>query len=157
VLATAVVTFLACSSTRSPRLADSLSSPKAVGEAVVNALNGKDKEALRAVLVTKEEYIDHMWGSFPASDHWPADFAYSNLNKNSTKGINRWTERFGAKNYEFLDIRFTRSVEKYDGFRLHRGTMLQVRNTKGEEKELRILGSVVEMDGQFKLLSYDEG
>ena len=54
----------------------------------------------------------------------------------------------------FIGLEFDEPAQDYEGFRLLRGSRLVVRSVAGDEKELRILGSVVERHGGYKLLSY---
>ena len=70
--------------------------------------------------------------------------------------MRRWIERYGGLNLSFVDIRFEKPTETYNGFQLKRGTVLTLKNYKGQHKELEILGSVVVKGNRYKLLSYDD-
>jgi hypothetical protein len=134
-------------------------SPADLGRAVVEGLNANDPEALYRLLVSKQEYTGELWPAFPASDpkfNFTPEFAWSNLYKKCVIGIEKRTARHGGKNLSFSGIRFDRPTEAYNGFRLHRGTVLTVRNPDGKEGELKFLGSVVEKGGRYRLLSYDD-
>jgi hypothetical protein len=87
----------------------------------------------------------------------PGDFAYANLGKKSHKGVNRGVARWGNRGLVFAGIRFIMPPENYHDFVLHRGTVLSAATPDGMAVELMMLGSVVEMHGMFKLLSYDDG
>lgn len=142
------------------KLKNSFESPEDLGKAVVSALNVKDGESLHRYRVDEEEYIGYMWYSFPASQpkyNIPEDFAWDNLNIKCIKGVTKWVNQYGDRDLEFQKIEFVNPTEKYDGFSLLRGTVLHVKTNDGKEKTLHILGSVVEMDGRYKLLSYDDG
>ena len=136
-----------------------LHSPGQLGLAVVDALNRKDIEQLDRLRVQREEYLDWVWPAFPASrppNNFPGDFAWSNLNKKCNIGMKKWITHFGGHNLKFVDIRFDRPSETYDGFQLLRGTVLTLQNVAGEKRELEILGSVVVKNGRYKLLSYED-
>ena len=138
---------------------NSLDSPDQLGLAVVDALNRKDIEKLNSLRVQREEFIDWIWPAFPASrppSNFPSDFAWSNMNKKCNTGMKKWIARYGGHNLKFADIRFDRPSETYDGFQLLRGTVLTLQNAAGEKRELKILGSVVVKDNQYKLLSYED-
>jgi len=138
---------------------NSLDSPDQLGLAVVDALNRKDIEQLDRLRVQREEYLDWIWPAFPASrppNNFPGDFAWSNLNKKCNTGMKKWIAYFGGHNLKFVDIRFDRPSENYDGFQLLRGTVLTLQNVAGEKRELKILGSVVVKNGRYKLLSYED-
>ena len=138
---------------------NSLDSPGQLGLAVVDALNRKDIEQLDRLRVQREEYLDWIWPAFPASrppNNFPGDFAWSNLNKKCNTGMKKWIAHFGGHNLKFVDIRFDRPLETYEGFQLLRGTVLTLQNVAGEKRELKILGSVVVKNGRYKLLSYED-
>ena len=138
---------------------NSLDSPDQLGLAVVDALNRKDIEQLDRLRVQREEYLDWIWPAFPASrppNNFPGNFAWSNLNKQCNTGMKKWIAYFGGVNLKFVDIRFDRPTEIYEGFQLLRGTVLTLQNVAGEKRELKILGSVVVKNGRYKLLSYED-
>ena len=138
---------------------NSLDSPGHLGLAVVDALNRKDIEQLDRLRVQREEYLDWIWPAFPASrppNNFPGDFAWSNLNKKCNIGMKKWIAHFGGHTLKFVDIRFDRPIEIYEGFQLLRGTVLTLQNAAGEKRELKILGSVVVKNDRYKLLSYED-
>lgn len=142
----------ACSAPADRGYADS---PEALGRAVVDALNDGDREALHAVRAGSDEYKTVLYPAFPKTG-FSADFAWDNLNRKCTVGVDKWLRRFGERDLAFVGIRFDRPTETYEGLRLHRGTVLSVRTPEGETRDLKILGSVVERENRYKLLSYDD-
>ena len=135
---------------------NSLDSPDQLGLAVVDALNQKDIVQLNELRVQEKVYVSWIYPAFPRSN-FPPDFAWSNLNKKCKVGMKRWIDRYGGLNLSFVNIRFDKPTESYDGFQLLRGTVLTLRNSAGQKEELKILGSVVMKDNRYKLLSYDDG
>ena len=136
-----------------------LHSPDQLGLAVVDALNRKDIEHLNRLRVQREAFMDWIWPAFPASrppSNFPADFAWSNMNKKCNIGMKKWIARYGGHNLKFVSIRFDRPSEPYDGFQLLRGTVLTLQNAAGEKRDLKILGSVIVKNGRYKLLSYED-
>jgi hypothetical protein len=130
-------------------------STEELARAVVGALNDADKETLHTLRAGREEYVNILYPAFPKTA-FDADFAWNNLNRKCVVGVDKWVRRFGSRNLDFVGIRFERPTETYEGLRLHRGTVLTVRVPDGETRDLKILGSVVEREGRFKLLSYDD-
>lgn len=138
---------------------NSLDSPGQLGLAVVDALNRKDVEALNQLRVQREEYLKWLWPAFPASrppNNFSGDFAWANLNKKCNIGMKKWIARYGEQAFKFVNIRFDKPTEVYDGFQLLRGTVLTLQNRAGQKQELKILGSVVVKDNRYKLLSYED-
>ena len=135
---------------------NSLDSPDQIGLAVVDSLNRKDIEKLNRLRVHRKEYVSWIYPAFPKTN-FPADFAWNNLNKKCNIGMKRLIESYGGLNLSFINIRFTKPNESYKGFHLLRGTVLTLQDASGKKLELNILGSIVEMNGRCKLLSYDDG
>lgn len=137
----------------------SLDSPAALGQAVVDALNRGDIDALHRLRVSRDEYFSWVWPAFPAGRppyNFTADFAWSNLDKKCVLGANSWIESYGHQDLVFTAIQFNRPTEAYKGFKLLRGTVLTVQQASGKSVELRILGSVVKKGNHYKLLSYED-
>ena len=65
-------------------------------------------------------------------------------------------KRYGGESLSFAAIRFEKPEETYKGLKLLRGTVLRVQTKKGKHVDLRILGSVIQRDGRYKHLSYDD-
>lgn len=132
--------------------------PEELGKAVVAAINAQSEEDLHRLRVDKNMYMNELWPAFqaerPAMNYTP-DFAWSNLDKKCITGVRRTLHHHKEKNYTFVRIQFTEPTQTYDGFRLRRGTVLTVKTSDGTEHALRILGSVVEKDRYYRLLSYD--
>jgi len=132
--------------------------PEELGKAVVAALNAQSEEDLHRLRVDKDMYMNELWPAFQAQRpalNFTADFAWGNLNKKCLTGVTKWIRRYNEKNYAFVRIQFTEPTQTYDGFQLRRGTVLTVKTPDGVEHDLRILGSVVEKDRYYRLLSYD--
>ncbi len=135
---------------------NSLDSPDQLGLAVIDAINQKDIEKLNQLRVQKQAYLSWIYPAFPKSSFSP-DFAWENLNKKCNIGMKRWINQYGGRNLSFVNIRFDKPTQNYDGFQLLRGTILTLQNPAGKKAELKILGSVVMMKNRYKLLSYDDG
>ena len=156
-VATAVILFSICLMGCERRVwENSLDSPDQIGLAVVDALNRKDIEKLNELRIQREEYISWIYPAFPKSNFTP-DFSWSNLNKNCNIGMKRWIDQLGGFNLSYDSIGFNGPTESYDGFDILRGTILTLKNSVGEKRDLKILGSVVVKNNRYKLLSYDEG
>ena len=141
------------------RWKNSFNSPAEIGRAVVEALNQGDTSGLHQLRVSRKEYVSWMWPEFPASGpphNYPEDFAWSNLDTKCSRAVRQLIKRYGENNLTFVGLGFAQSTKEYRGFQLLRGTVLTVRNNSGHQKTLKILGSVVEKDGRYKLLSYKE-
>ena len=130
-------------------------SPERLARAVVDALNKEDRVALHSLRVQKEEHLRSILPAFQPIG-FPPEFAWNNLNKKCIIGVSKWVKRYGGESLSLAGILFEKPEETYKGLKLLRGTVLTVQTRKGEQVDLRILGSVVLRDGRYKLLSYDD-
>jgi hypothetical protein len=133
--------------------------PEELGQAIVEALNAKSEENLHNLRVDKEQYEKELWPEFPSSRpelNFTPEFAWGNMNKKCLQGVSKWIRIHGGKDYEFVRIQFTSPTQPYKTFKLRRGALLTVRTLEGKEQDLKLLGSVVEKDNYYRLLSYDD-
>ncbi len=152
----AALPLVGTSCARSP-LSNSFENPEALAQAVLDALQREDRDALRALMVTREEHENLLWEQLPESNHLPFDYARQLNERNSNKGIGQAISRYGGNEFELISIEFTGPPEQYGGFTLHFGTVLTVRRVSdGEEGTLPILEVILEYDGRWKLMNYDE-
>lgn len=138
-------------------LSHSQASADDLARAVVAALEAEDTTALEELWVTEAEYRTLLWDELPESQHLEFEFVWDLNRRNSRDGMSRALSRFGGEDFEFLRIEFTEEPEVYETFTLHRGTELWVRRVSdGEEGVLPVLDVVLERDGRWKLMNYDE-
>jgi hypothetical protein len=159
ILTGTLVTVLAIGgfSCRLSPLENSFGSPEALAEAVLNALEQEDRGSMLALMVTSEEHQSLLWDQLPESNHLTFEYARDLNERNSGKAITSAISRFGGNEFELLSIQFTEDAEIYEHFTLHFGTVLRVRRTSdGMEGTLPILDVVLEYDGRWKLMNYDE-
>lgn len=131
-------------------------SPEEVAEAVLDALEARDRAALEALLLTREEHRELLWDQLPESSTWPFEYARWLVEHNSRKAITRALERFGGRSFELLEVGFEEEPEVYDGFTLHPGTVLWVRTPNGQTGRMKVLDVLVERNGGWKPMDYEE-
>ena len=138
-------------------LTNTRGSAEDVAQAVLDAVAAKDRPALEALMVSEAEHRDLLFDQLPESHTWPFPFVRDLNMRNSMKGLGRTLKRYGGMQFELLAIEFTKDTEVYDGFALHRGAVLRVKRlSDGREGTLRILDVMVERNGRWKLMNYEE-
>ncbi len=138
-------------------LENTFASPEDLAEAVLEALEREDSEALLALMVTSDEHHELLWERLPESNHLPFDYARELNERNSGKAITQAISRFGGNRFELLSIEFSEDAEQYEGFTLHFGAVLKVKRVSdGVEGTLPILDVLLEYGGRWKLMNYDE-
>lgn len=153
-----MVAFGACTAGRADTpLANTRGSAEDVVKAVLDATKAKDRGALEALLVTREEYEGSLWPEMPDGKYTPFEFVWSLNATNSRKGLGQLLDRYGGLDLEFVRIEFTEEPEVYDDFTLHPGARVTVRRKDtGQEGVLPSFDVLVEFGKAWKLMNYDE-
>jgi hypothetical protein len=127
---------------------------EALARGVLDRLGQGDARGMAALAVTREEYRDVLFPGMPADQRAGADFYYDNMAAGSWKDLGRTVGELGGKSLEFLSIQADpKETERRGAAILHRGITLRVR-VEGQERGLVLLGGVVELAGQFKVIRY---
>ena len=141
-------------------LGQTFPSPEAVSEAVLTALADGDADTLASLALSELEFRTAVWPDLPSSRPErgvPFDYAWGDLHQKSTNALRRLVARHGGKRYELVRVAFDGETTAYRTYRVHRETLLVVRDEEGEEGEeltLVLFGSILERGGEFKLFSY---
>jgi hypothetical protein len=138
-------------------LENAAGSPEALVESVLSAVAAKDEAALKALLVTREEYETLLWPEMPDKDYTPFEFVWSLAQTNSRKGIRQVLSSYGGLRLELVSVEFPEDPEVYESFTMRPGARVVVRRPDtGEEGVLPTFDVFVEYGGGWKLLNYDE-
>jgi hypothetical protein len=140
-----------------PALANTHTSPTTLAAAVLNALERSDIEELRRLAVGEQEFRDHVWPELPAARperNLPFSYVWGDLHQKSDAALGAIVGSQGGRHYELASVRFLGGTTPYQTYLVHRQTALTVKDSSGEEQQLRLFGSILEKDGQFKVFSY---
>jgi hypothetical protein len=139
------------------RLTGGLPSLSQLADVVLQALENGDAGTLQALRISEKEYLTHVFPEFPQagpSNSIPADFHWFHLDMRSRSGILDAIDSFGGQKLELAAVVVTQGVDEYRTYRMHKKVELKVRHPDGRVEQIRVFGSVVEMDGEFKILSF---
>ncbi len=148
--------LLAISCSRAP-LPHSHESTQALSRAVLAAIEQRDANALRALALSKEEFEAYVWPELPAARpgrNLSVNFIWGDLHHKSNITLRSTLAAHGGKKYEFISIRFLGDTTAYETYRVHRESELTVRDADGNERQLRMFGSMLEKGGRYKVFSY---
>ena len=140
-----------------PPLENTQASPSALAGAVLSALERRDLVALRALAVTEQEFRDHVWPELPAARperNLPFSYVWGDLRQKSDASLSNTMAAHGGKHYDLVAVRSLGEVTPYETYLVHRETELAVKDVDGAAINLRVFGSILEKDGQFKVFSY---
>ena len=146
-----------CRSATGPSLTNTLESPEAVARAVVRGLAGNNLEALRALAVTEAEFRDLVWPKLPASRperNLPMDYVWGDLSTKSDANLRARLGGWVDRGFVLVSVSFAGATDDYGTYRVHRETVLLLRDREGREQTGRLFGSMIEHRGRFKVFSY---
>jgi hypothetical protein len=124
----------------------------------LDAVAANDIDAARTLAVTREEFDRYIYTELPASDparNLSAGFLWESTALRSEAGLRSAMSGVGGRSFELEGLRYTSGIDDYPTWRLHRGAQLTLRDAGGARYVVRLFGSVLELDGQFKIYSYN--
>jgi hypothetical protein len=143
------------------RLADAEPSIDSLIEKFRHALETKDKQLLRQLRVTRNEYLDII---MPGSvDEGQPRVAYNETAKNYFWGIlngkSIYIEAnllydFGGKPLKVTSVEYRRGIKRYRDYTAYKQLMLTIDDGSGNPPEHMKIGSIAEINGQYKFISY---
>lgn len=135
-----------------------LESPQAVAAAVVAALDAGDKPALERLALNEREFQQLVWPRQPAARperNIPWDYAWKSLSARSRQQLrgrlNEWTRQAGAT---VAGLRFAGETTDYGAYRVHRQSVVTLRDASGSLQTVRVFGSLIEQGGRYRVFSY---
>jgi hypothetical protein len=124
------------------------------------AVRAKDRGALEELRVTEEEYRKVIVPGNVEKGAPPqvlkedaSEYFWSLLNTRSVHHRENILRRHGGKSYALKEAFFEKGTREYAWFTAHRRLALTLVDESGEEIELNT-GSIAEVDGRFKFVSF---
>lgn len=139
------------------QLSHSARTPEELIDIALEALAKRDTATLKNIMINEYEFRYWLWPEFPASlpiMNISPDFAWQNLLQNSEKGLKQALSKYGGKKFSYVSHRFLKGQDYYQTFIVHTQTRVIVADSLGRQREIKELGSFVEMNGRYKLMSY---
>jgi hypothetical protein len=126
----------------------------------VQAINDKDKARLRQLRVSQDEYAGLILpGSVEPGAHRPqynqeeVEYLWGIVNGKSIYAEATLLASFGGHHATVTGKEFQKGTKKYADYTAYKQLRLTLKDDKGTEATMRI-GSIAEVDGQFKFISY---
>ena len=126
----------------------------------VHAINDRDKARLRQLRVSQEEYVGVILpGSVEPGERRPqynqeeAEYLWGIVNGKSVYAEAGLLASFGGHHATVTEKEFRKGMKKFADYTAYKQLVLTLKDDKGTEATMRI-GSVAEVDGQFKFISY---
>lgn len=141
-----------------PRLRHAQPSMEALGRQVLRALRDEDKQALMDLALSKDEFEKFIWPELPVSNpktNVPIDFVWNELYRRSVSHLARILQDLGGRKVSLVRVRHRGEITEYRTHTAYPDMEVLLRDEQsGEEKEYPLFGTLVEMDGVFKIYSY---
>ena len=137
-------------------LANTSASADDVAVAVFDALAREDRAALEALALSETEFRDHVWPQLPAARperNLPFSYVWGDLRQKSAGALSNTLGRVGGQRFDLVGVTFSGQTD-YDTFTVHREAMFRVRASTRDQNDLRVIGSMIEKDGAWKVFSY---
>lgn len=126
-----------------------------VAKEVLSALQDNDLQTLQELRITEKEFKKIMWPELPArKNNVPYGFAWNNLNAQADEALAKILHNYGGLEFDYQSVYFKDSVETYPGFKVHPNSVLVVKDRVGNVREIRVFGSILERNGEFKVIGY---
>ncbi len=120
-------------------------------------LQAEDREGLLALAMGETEFRNVVYPRLPASRperNTSAGFIWGQHEMRHLDDFDRTFRRFRGQQWELVELDFTGETTDYGEFRVHRGSRLTVRSPDGTERTVRLFGSMLERDGEFRIYSF---
>jgi hypothetical protein len=138
-------------------LAYTFESPEQLAAAVVEGLEQRDVDRLANLALTEPEFKAHVWPQLPASRperNVSFGFVWGQLHQKSRAYLSAIVAKYAGEELEVLDVRFLGDTTDYGTFSVSRKAEVLVRDSAGEQRRLRLFGSVLRQGDRYKLFSY---
>jgi len=139
---------------------DAAPSAEALIDSFLQALRDRNRDALRRLRVTESEYRGIIMPGHVAVGQQLKEYrediskyAWDTLNTKSAHWEMALLSEFGGRAYEVKEISYAEGVQRYATYTGYRQLRLMLRSGEGSDVELAT-GSIAEIDGQFKFVSY---
>lgn len=138
-------------------LTNAKSSIEELCKEVLDKTAQKDHNGLIALALTEDELKKYAWPYMELSRpeaRMPFEYYWGDLQTRSLATLRDIMAHYAGKKFEFISYRFARETWEYGNGKVHRDTVLTVRNDDGQVGEIKVFGSVFELNGKFKLYSF---
>jgi hypothetical protein len=137
-------------------LSNAQPSAVALARRFLQLLASGDVQTMRSLRLTKQEFCQYVFRELPSSKipNVTCDFVWDQATLKSISGMSEMLPRHKGKQYELISVGFAKGTDQYPTYRVHKEAHLVVKDESGAETEVRLFGSMLEMDGQFKLFSF---
>jgi hypothetical protein len=126
---------------------------------VERALADRDTTRLLDLMVSADEYRTIIYPALPAA-HPPIGASFESIwvthYPDAWRGLKRVLGRYGGRDVRILAVRFEAADQDHRNFILHETSVVDIEVDGRREHGQRLFGSVVDVNGRWKILSYPD-
>jgi hypothetical protein len=151
----AVTAFIGCG--RPARLANGQASFEALAQVALDALARKDQATLERLALSREEFERHVWPELPAArpkTNLTVNFVWSDVALRSRAQLARLLQEFGGQRFSLVKVSHRGKVVRYPSHTAYSDMQILVQDDEGQQRKLPLFGTIIEMDGRFKIYSF---
>ena len=140
-----------------PSLAQSTGTADDLVKRVVSALAANDQPALSKLGIDQSEFKKYVWPTLAAQmsgSNTSADKYYVTYQKVNQVGVTEATTELAGKKWEVVKVSLEPAKKKGKGYQLFGSPLITLRDDGGQEKSVRLVGGLLELDGVYKVTSY---
>jgi len=142
------------------RLSNAAPSIDTLVDQFLDALAAKDFNALEQLRVTETEYRTFILpGSVPPGE-WPKEYPptpsvyyWDIMNTKSMYSLRSLLGSYGGQHYRRKAVSFGKGTQDYAWYKAYKKVHVAVEDDQGQESEIDT-GSIAEVDGQYKFISF---
>ncbi len=142
---------------RPTRLRHGASSPEELARKVLAALQEGDLRTLESLALSREEFRDFVWPELPVSNpktHLPLAYVWGEVRWRSAARLQHLLAVLKGENFELARVAHRGPRTDYPTHRAYSDFEILLRDRTGREREYLIFGTLIEMDGVWKVYSY---
>jgi len=118
-----------------------------------------DRQQLAELTITEQEYADYIWPHLPVAQipQWQShrDFVWQQHLMRSEHGLERVLAQYGGTKLNVKNVMFGNEAVRYGKCRVISEPIIMIQDADGKEKSCKLFGSLVEMNGFYKVFSYN--
>ena len=140
-----------------PSLAQSTGTADDLVKRVVSALAANDQPALSKLSIDQSEFKKYVWPTLAAQmsgSNTSADKYYVTYQKVNQVGVTEATTELAGKKWEVVKVSLEPAKKKGKEYQLFGSPLITLRDDGGQEKSVRLVGGLLELDGAYKVTSY---
>lgn len=145
------------SSEKEPIRSEWRESKEALLRDVLRYLQAENLRGLAAITLDSADYQAVVWPELPISNprnNIPFEFVFGRHNQLSRGGLLMKLKEFKGKHYELVRFEESPERDKYKAIRIVPIGKIVLRDATGKELPVRLIGSILEHNGRFKVFSY---